>query len=295
MTLEIKDSNPNESAYVYLNGGGTYTISATQNEVHLFNRDGQQSVIAAPGLDPRLVAPGEQVLMNLAGEAPVAAQLPGPLNFLQPANFQTTDVDALVNYDNVLLADLLWPWQCGSNDSSPQGRYELGMPDGRPAVRLVRGEGATTPGSTTCSQSPGPSQTGRDVTEYSSLIFKSSFYIESQSLTQCGFEGSECALTLILDYVYTGVVDGETRDVGGKWYHGFYVKADPERQLPTRCSSCQVEHDYVYPGTWFTYESPNILSLLPDDQRPTRLLRAGFYASGHEYDVYVGDVALYAN
>jgi hypothetical protein len=56
-----------------------------------------------------------------------------------------------------------------------------------------------------------------------------------------------------------------------------------------------VEHDPIYPGTWYTYESPNILTLVPENQRDRSLLRVRFYASGHGYDVYVGDVALYAS
>ena len=289
MTMNMGDASRPTS--VYLQGGGTYTVSAMANEVQVYNREGDTAVIAVQGLDPRLVATGERAIVSLGGDAPVIAQVPGTLDLLQPSALERTDADTVFT-SNLLLPDLVWPWQCGDSQSPPPGRYEVGMPDGRPAIRLFRGDGATSHGSTSCWQSPGPSQTGRDMAEFTSLVFRTSFYIENQSITACGIDGSECALTLMLDYVY---VNEEGEDDPEQWYHGFYVKPDLERQLPIRCLSCQVDHDFVYPGTWYTYESPNILSLLPENQQPTRLLRVGFYASGHEYDVYVGDVALYAN
>lgn len=291
MTLNTSESDASRPTSVYLSGGGTYTVSAMTNEVQVYNREGDTAVVAVQGLDARLVATSERAIVSLGGEAPVIAQVPGTLDLLQPSALERTDVDTVFT-SNLLLPDLVWPWQCGDSQSPPPGRYEVGMPDGRPAIRLFRGDGATTHGSTSCWQSPGPSQTGRDMAEFTSLVFRTSFYIEQQSVAACGIDGSECALTLMLDYVY---LDAEGKETLNQWFHGFYVKLDPERQFPVRCSSCQVDHDYVYPGTWYTYESPNILGLLPEDQQPARLLRAGFYASGHEYDVYVGDVALYAN
>lgn len=296
MTMQLADSAPESPAYVFLSGGGTYTVSVMANEVTVFNRDGLQAFIIEPNVENRFIAPGEMARATFGGEDDRIEPVPAPINFLQPATYQTTDVDLLAEGNNFLLPDLIWPWQCGSNDSVPQGRHEFGFADGRPAIRLVRGDGATNFGRTTCSQSPGPSQTGRDVTSYNSLVFKTSFYIENQSLTQCGFEGSECALTLTFDYLYNQVGDnGEVTEEPKQWFHGFYVAPDASRTFPTRCQSCELEHDYVYPGTWYSYESPNILNLFAEAERPVRLLRVGFYASGHQYDVYVGDMALYAN
>jgi hypothetical protein len=296
MTMQLASSPQDGPAYVFLSGGGTYTVNAMENEVTVFNRDGLQAFIIERGVENRFIAPGEMARATFAPESNAIEALPAPINFLQNATFQSTDVDLLEEGNNFLLPDLIWPWQCGSNNSVPAGRHEFGFADGRPAIRLVRGDGATNSGSTTCSQAPGPSQTGRDVTGYESLVFKTSFYIESQSLTQCGFQGSECALTLTFDYIYNETDEaGRVTEKPNKWFHGFYVVPDASRTFPTRCQSCQVDHDYVYPGTWFTYESPNIIDLIPQAERPVRLLRVAFYASGHQYDVYVGDVALYAN
>ena len=293
ITLQV--NRPTGPVVIYLNGGGNYSVSATASEVSVFNRDGQRAVVTAPGVANRLVPNGERALVNFEADAAEVTSALVPVNFLQPANFQSTDIDQLTGPGDLLLSDLIWPWQCGNDGSQPQGRFEFALPDGRPALRLVRGEGATSNGRVTCSQAPGPSQTGRDVTMYSSMTFKMAFYIEGQSVMQCGIEGSECPLTLTFDYIYHETLDdGTVRERPEKWYHGFYVQPDPNRSLPVRCLSCQVDHDYVYPGTWYTYESPNLFSLFPENQRPVSLLRVGFYASGHEYDVYVGDMALYA-
>lgn len=294
VTLQFVPEGQSEASVVYLSGGGNYTVSVSATEVTLFNRDGMQAAIIMPDLGNRFVATGERALVSFAAETPEVAPLPAPIDFLQTATFQTTDIDALTDTSDMLLPDLIWPWQCGNDGSQPPGDFGFAMPDGRPAIRLFRGNGATSNGRTSCFQAPGPSQTGRDVREFSSMVFEIAFYIENQSLTQCGGLGSECPLTLTFDYIIETMSDGELVEDVRTWYHGFYAKADPERSLPTRCSSCQLDHDYIYPGTWYTYESPNLFNIIPASERPVRLLRVGFYAEGHEYDVYVGDAALYA-
>jgi hypothetical protein len=43
---------------------------------------------------------------------------------------------------------------------------------------------------------------------------------------------------------------------------------------------------------WYTYDSGNWFNLLPPGKRPVAISNVQFYASGHQYDVYVGEVAL---
>lgn len=277
-----------EGAYVYLTESGQYTITASSAQLQVDNRDGRSFLIAPARSNPRLVSAGERGTISFGENAEVQVGA-GPVNLLQTAEFLR--MDSRILPPDVVLPDLVWPWQCGDSQSPPPGRYGLGFPDGRPAIQLYRAD-ATSHGETGCSQSPWPGQRGLDVTGYSSLILKTTFYIEDHSLPVCGYEGSECPLMLQLDYVFQ---NEEGEEEPNQWYHGFYVKPDPSQTSPTRCSSCLIAHDPVYGGTWYTYESQNLFNLVPEGQRPASLLRVRFYASGHEYDVYVGDVALFAS
>jgi hypothetical protein len=278
-----------QDAFVYLTESGSYTVNASSTQVQVFNTAGSAFLIAPGFNNPRLVSAGERGVMILDGTNDVALA-PGPLALLQSSTIQTLNPhDALDS--NQLLADLAYPWQCGDSQSEPPGFFGIGVPDGRPAIRLYR-DNADTHGETSCSQSPGPGQLGRDVSGFSSLVLKATFFIEHQSLLMCGYDGSECPMMVQLDYVF---VDESGTEQLNRWFHGFYANTDPGVVYPTRCSSCLVDHDSVYPGTWYIYESANLFTLIPAAQRPTKLLRVRFYASGHEYDVYVGDVALYAS
>jgi len=275
---------------VYINQSGSYTVEVTPGHVRVFNRSGQ-AFIDSPTMAPRLIPPGEYGEIQLEPESPQLVVAPSPINLLQPSRFEQLDPVALAE-SNLSLSDLVWPWQCGDSQSPPPGRYEIGFPDGRPAIRLVRADGAQSHGETGCSQAPWPSAEGIDVSGYNSLVVRASFYLEHQSLPLCGIQGSECPLMLQIDYKYT---DAEGREQLNIWYHGFYMRADPSRNDPARCLSCYADHEQVYSGTWYVYESPNLLSIIPEAQRPSALLRVRFYASGHEYDVYVGDVHVLAS
>lgn len=275
---------------VYLNQSGSYTVNAGANQVRVYNNGGQ-AFIDSPTMAPRLIPPGEHGSIQFEPEPAQLVVAPSAASLLQPSQFEQLDAEAFVESD-LSLADLVWPWQCGDSQSPPPGRFEVGFPAGRPAIRLVRADGATTHGETGCSQSPWPSAGGLDVTGYSSLVVRTAFYLEYQSLPLCGNLGSECPLMLQIDYKYK---DAEGQDQLYQWFHGFYIDGDPSGNAPTRCLSCLTDHDQIYGGTWYTYESPNLLALIPPEHRNGQaLLRVRFYASGHEYDVYVGDVDVLA-
>jgi hypothetical protein len=278
-----------QGAYVYLNDSGQYTISASETQVNVTNHQGHAVLIDPEFANPRDVPIGQVGTISSGNNAQEIVISPGPLNLLQTSAYQTISPAELTTRGS-LLADLVSPWQCGDL-SDPPGNYELTMPGGRPAIRFVR-EGAENHGETFCSGQAGPGQTGRDVSQYTSLVLKSTFFIQSHSVNACGFDGSECPLTFQIDYVYK---DGLGNEQPEKWFHGFYVNFDPLSNAPLRCSSCLLDHDNIYGQTWYTYDSRNLFDLFPEGRRPEKILRLRVYASGHEYDVSVADVELLAS
>src|SRR5262249_15612435 len=106
-----------------------------------------------------------------------------------------------------------------------------------------------------------------------------------QSLNACGVDGSECPMMLQIDY-------SDANGVGHHWIHGFYSLVQPQLNYPLQCNSCAQEHEHIYANAWYTYDTDNFFNLFPPDTRPVSIANVQFYASGHQYDVYVGEVAL---
>jgi hypothetical protein len=157
------------------------------------------------------------------------------------------------------------------------------------ALRLLRGDGAISHGETRCLQSLGTGMGGLDVSGYNSVSIRATFRIESQTLSACGIDGSECPLMLRMDYIPAGGGDAVS------WFHGFYAFVDPNRLFPQSCLSCNEQHERVTPDTWYTYESHNLFEIFAPEAQPKSILNLRFYASGHQYDVYVNEVMLLAD
>jgi hypothetical protein len=127
------------------------------------------------------------------------------------------------------------------------------------------------------------------VTQYNYLSLQAVLYINYQSLEGCGVEASECPLMLYIDYTDVNGVSGR------RWFHGVYVKplasSSPWKRL---CDDCLQEHILIYEKTWYIYNSGNWLNLFVADRRPAKINAISFYAEGHEYDVFVDEVAILA-
>ena len=80
-----------------------------------------------------------------------------------------------------------------------------------------------------------------------------------------------------------------------QWFHGFYAAIDPNRNYPYSCTSCNEQHERITQGVWYTYESHNLFGMFAPEARPVSILNLRFSASGHQYDVYVSEVALIAD
>jgi len=269
-------------AIINLVDGGQYTIDISDARIRVMSQRGNAVLIPPDYQSPRLISAGAQGVLY-ADRQEIA---------VEPAY-----VDLLVNSDFSQITDqvntgetqqLLEGWVCANDpNDNPRGSYRSQIKDGRMTLRLVRGDNAETHGRTSCIQTFG--QTGLAVSPdlYDYLALRASFYIEHQSLNACGIDGSECPLMLRMDY--------RQGDNVYQWFHGFYaVPLTPEQGYPLRCSSCSQDHEAVNGKAWYTYDSGNLFTLFPAEQRPDSIVGVWFYASGHQYDVFVSEVSLLA-
>lgn len=176
-------------------------------------------------------------------------------------------------------------WGCEHGLNTDSASYHLTTFEGRRSVYIKREGPSLGPGITLCKQLLG--MNGADVIPYSTLRIRATMNIRAHSLSICGIKASECVLMLRLYYKNEYGQDME-------WIHGFYsFNYTPGDGTPIQCDTCLTPHDQITPGNWYTYESPNLMNL-PEGRRPTTITRIEFYASGHGYEVAIGEVSLVA-
>ncbi len=270
-----------QGSRIDLGSSGQYNISVNESQTRVVNQEGQMVLIPPTRNNGRDIPVGSQGVIFTANPDAVAI-MPAYVNLLENSTFQDT---IQIQNDTGQLQEVTTVWRCANQqDTLPRGNYLAETLDGRPVLRLVRGDNATSHGETRCLTYF--EQTGRDVSAFDFLEVRASFNINFQSLPACGWEGSECPLMLQIDYI----------DQNGRpqtWYHGFYY-LQPQTGFALSCSSCRQEHDRINEKSWFTYESGNLFVLLGPSQIPRSILNVQFYASGHQYDIAVGEVSLLA-
>ncbi|MFN8448423.1 MAG: hypothetical protein U0521_07490 [Anaerolineae bacterium] len=265
-----------------LTAGGPYTLIASDERVQVINYFGD-ALLVAPDRRTQSVPPGQTGAYQVqAGQFVLAAHpdVLGDAGFTQNNFLVLNTPPARVDSQ---------AWVCNNlvqNPGDPMGAVGLAMIDGRTALRLFRGDNAESHGESGCWHSIGTGTGGLDVTNYNSVSIRATFKIESQTLSACGTVGSECPLMLAMDYI---PANGGTPV---KWYHGFYAFVDPNRVFPLRCDTCSEQHELINPGVWYTYEVSNLFEIFSPQDRPKTILNMRFYASGHQYEVYVSQVVL---
>ena len=122
----------------------------------------------------------------------------------------------------------------------------------------------------------------RDVQGYESLALRFDLLLRYQSVPGGGYLASE--YPVMVDIQYTDVYGNKDLH----WYQGFYYL-----DLPTG-SPWKLPAGHKIPlGVWYTFESPNLFERLRDN-RPARINSITIYASGHDYESLIADVALLA-
>ncbi|MBN8593724.1 MAG: hypothetical protein J0M33_18350 [Anaerolineae bacterium] len=261
---------------VEISSSGLYALRLTDSRLEVVNRGGNQITLTPfNAIEGRSIPIDDRAVIDSSRPDLVALES-ASTNMLRNSTFES------------VFQGLATDWACtNSTDNLPRGSYAAEIQDGRSVMHLARAEDATTNGQTACSQFFG---NGVDITSFTNLSFRVAFNLQYQSLNACGTEGSECPLMLRVDYLDAG---GEMQ----QWYLGFYFRLEPNRNDPLRCLGCPLEHVRVNEKTWYTYDSGNWLALFPErlPQRPVAIQSVTFYASGHQYDVYVGEVSLLAS
>ncbi len=270
------------NATMHLSASGRYSMIATAQQVELVNHSGT-AVLLLPDETMQPAARGQRVIWN-SNDTPIMTA-PALVNLLGDTTFSPQNV---VDYNAGGTATRTLMWRCNNIQNefppSPMGGYNLTVADGRPALHLARGVGAQSHGETLCVQGFGAN--GLDVSIYNHVSIRVTFKIVGHSLSACGIEGSECPLMVRLQY--NPVSGGSPVE----WVHGFFAYFNPSVENRLRCDSCTEYHEIVNVGEWYTYESDNFrVGSLPAET-PASILNVRFYASGHDYDVYVSELAL---
>jgi hypothetical protein len=121
----------------------------------------------------------------------------------------------------------------------------------------------------------------RDVQGYESLVLRLDIRLLYQSVPGGGYLASEYPVMLKLLYT----------DIYGKdleWVQGFYYL-----DLPSGSAYLEPTGEKIPLGLWYSFESANLFEALRDT-RPARIRSVSIYASGHDYDSMIADVALTA-
>jgi hypothetical protein len=271
-------------ARVTLSTPGRYRIEARDGEI-LVESHGGTAVLTPPNQSINLFISGESTSIYSFADQSLRA-IPPQAELLQNVRFTET---LPTSDDSPGTTPLGWACSHANEQANaPRGLFNTLIQDGRPVLRLVRADGATSNGETICQQGLTRGEAWKDISSVDQLSIQAAIYIESQSLPQCGVAGSECPLMIRLDYL---TADGRQ----GELIYGFYTSPDPSGTYPNTCPSCRGPHTRIQARTWYTFDSGNILAAFPPEDRPIMLSRVRFYASGHQYDTRISRFELLAS
>jgi hypothetical protein len=238
-------------------GNGTYDVAIEGETTQVRTRAGVARVVAAG----REVAAGTGERVGIdAGQRP-SLPVPAALNLV---------------LNNKLEGRLSPPWQevVKVGAGLPPGRITQETVDQRQVVRFTRraGDGAHN-------EAGLRQEINRDVQGYDDLNLRLDLKLQNQSVPGGGYLASE--YPVMVDIAYT--------DIYGKdlhWYQGFYYS-----DLPKDSTWAPPTGEKIPQDVWYSYESPNLFELL-QETRPARINSITVYASGHDYDSMVSDIAL---
>jgi hypothetical protein len=238
-------------------GAGTYDISLDGDTAQVRVRSGEAHVRA--GGQEVTAGSGQRVNVS-AGTVP-GLPVPDTVNLVLNGNFEGS-------------LEPLWTVFTEVKPGHEPGTAELWEEERRTAVRFNRREEDGVPNRVGVVQT-----VDRDVQGYDSLALRLDLQILYHSVPGGGEKATE--YPVMVDLFYT--------DIYGKdlhWYQGFY-----QRDLPPGSPYLPPTGEKVPLGIWYTYESPNLFESL-QATRPARINSISIYASGHDYDSLVTDVAL---
>jgi len=297
-----------EAGVATLTNDGQYTIYTDQNsstsasQLHVFNQGGDAQ-IALPS------TPAQTVYGNTIGTVSTDNSI--WTNGTPP---DTLLVSGLFEGQPVSTSNSGLPgdWQCvtGADDpTEPLGNWARSADYQNGALHLWRVGENLQHASTACVIYPDGQQGWLDTSAYQTLRLHVRFKLLAhdpasnnlpvQDIPVCGIEGTECPVMLEIaaticpadktSYTTPCPVDNSTIQY---WHHGFYATPDPSNPptYPSTCDTCHLAHDHVNPDVWYFYDSQDLHQQFANGLIYIKQLSV--YASGHQYDVVIGEVSL---
>jgi hypothetical protein len=237
--------------------GGSYDISIEGDTTLVRTRAGSAQVLAA---NREVTAnTGERVSIPAGG--PPELPVPAALNLVLNGKLEGR-------------LSPLWQEVIRVGAGLAPGKITQEMVDQRSVVRFSR---KTEDGAH--NEAGLKQEINRDVQGYDLLTLRLEFKLRYQSVPGGGYLASE----------YPVMVDIGYTDIYGKdlhWYQGFYYL-----DLPKESTWAPPTGEKVVQEIWYAYESPNLFYLL-GETRPARINTITVFASGHDYESLVADIAL---
>lgn len=250
---------------VVLERSGSYSIEVTDQATDIVVRDGAATV-SANGQNI-ILAPNERTEIKPNTDLSV----------------QTGERNLIVNGDfSTPLSPADWSSSQNRKDvTDVEGKSEITVETGLNAIHFLRP--GRDWGRVSIAQ-----KINRDVRDYLSLKLHLALKIVQQNVLVCGTYGSECPVMIDLEYT----------DLAGNhqhWLQGFYSAVDNTNQLPVLCATCasvpKLNHILVQRNVWFSYDSPDLITLL---NKPTIINGLTVYAEGHIVESFVSEIELQA-
>ena len=250
-----------------LNETGHYLFEVSDENTQLTTRQGQAEIIGPDG-EASLLGPGERAIVRGSSRSPLIED--AEFDLLGDSFIEQTDTAS---------------WDTYQLGIEPFGEAGATIFDGRSTMLIDRSSQITS-GTTLDHGEVGLEKTlDQPIEELLYLEIRASFQVQEQSLSTCGIVGSECPLMIRMDYLD---LHGQER----VWIHGFYTTHNSALNYPLRCDTCPIDHERVAINRWHTFESGNLMALLPPDQKPAVITNIRVYASGHAFKLYLSEMSL---
>lgn len=253
---------------VHLLGEGHYAVESSNGMAEVVVIEGAAQMVT-PSSELSL-QPGERGTIEEEGE--VAGPLDTERSLIRNGDFQ----EGLTGWDQ-----LSWNIELGEQ---PAGTTEVVDIDGVSTLRFSRvGEGHADSGIRQI--------INQDVSDFQSIRLELSLAIQNHTVAVCGSLGSECPITLRVQY----------EDINGNdqvWQQGFFAIGDAlSAGVPDVCVSCappRPEHERITAGQSAFYRV-ELLDLLPQFGMvlPAKIKSISILSAGHSFDVNVFDVNLF--
>ena len=248
--------------------GGRFTVEVNQETTHITVQEGLAELTSETSPTPILLGPAQRAKATSDG---LTGPLPAARDLIVNGDFADPLEEGWVSYSKDIQIE-------GESGGAVQ-RTEI---EGRPVIVITR-------------RGTGHAETGIgqaiyiDIRDFSFLQLHLLLRIEEHNVPVCGSLGSECPVMVRIAYEDADGADQE-------WLQGFYSLPDTGTPgNPFFCVTCSTrnEHIQVPEGTWYSYDSPNLIPLISQDGQALALIKSiTVYASGHTYQSTIAEAEL---